>query len=174
MIDLSYPIKRPYNIICLIKKQLKILFQSIPYLYYTVNYRPSSERFIRIFENVRRIFTCDRKRKCLSDSFSHRNKVSTVYGAILLSLIVAQQLSFPLHCDLIYTSASQLRRSVPQKRKEREDRRHRQYGLVDLLHLHSINSLLQTSFIKCLYVDCFITQVCQIDSFKRETYCRFC
>lgn len=89
MIDLSYPIKRPYNIICLIKKQLKILFQSIPYLYYSVNYRPSSERFIRIFENVRRIFTCDRKRKYLSDSFSHRNKLSTVYGAILLSLIVA-------------------------------------------------------------------------------------
>lgn len=174
MIDLSYPIKRPYNMLCLIKKQFKILFQSITYSYYSVNYRPSSERFIRIFENVRRIFTCDRKRKCWSDSFSHRNKLSTVYGALLLSLIVAQQLSFPLHCDLIYTSASQLRRSVPQKRKEREDRRHRQYGLVDLLHLHSINSLLQTSFIKCLYVDCFITQVCLIDSFKRQTYCRFC
>lgn len=169
MIDLSYPIKRPYNIICLIKKQLKILFQSIPYLYYSFNYRPSSERFIRIFEDVRCIFTCDRKRKCLSDSFSHRNKLSTVYGALLLSLIVAA-----LSRDLIYTSASQHRRSVPQKRKEREDRRHRQYGLVDLLHRHRINSLLQTSFIKCLYVDCFITQVCQIDSFKRETYCRFC
>lgn len=110
MIDLSYPIKRPYNILCLIKKQFKILFQSITNSYYSVNYRPSSERFIRIFEDVRCIFTCDRKRKCLSDSFSHRNKLSTVYGALLLSLIVAQQLSFPLHCHV--TSYTRARRST--------------------------------------------------------------
>lgn len=71
------------------QKQFKILFQSITYSYYSVNYWPSPERFIRIFEDVRCIFTCDRKRKCLSDSFSHRNKLSTVYGALLLSLIVA-------------------------------------------------------------------------------------
>lgn len=108
MIDLSYPIKRPYNIICLIKKQLKILFQSIPYLYYSVNYRSSSERFIRIFENVRPIFTCDRKRKCLSDSFSHR--INSARSIVLYYSLLQQPSNLVSRC--IVTSYTRALRST--------------------------------------------------------------